>query len=89
MGLKLGRVLDAGLPTPRMLLAARVERGPDCMVYEQVAQITRTLLPLMEQTSVASREAVDIETLADRLREEALGATLIAPSLISAWTQRP
>jgi SAM-dependent methyltransferase len=90
MGLKLGRVFeDAGLPTPQMLLGARVERGPDAMVYDQLTQITRTLLPLMEQTGVASAEAVGIETMAARLREEALTsrATLVAPSLVAAWTR--
>jgi SAM-dependent methyltransferase len=92
MGLKLGRVFeDAGLPTPRMLLGARVERGPDSMAYDQVTQITRTLLPLMEKTGVATAEAVGIDTMAGRLREEALTqrATLVAPSLIGAWTRKP
>jgi SAM-dependent methyltransferase len=92
MGLKLGRVFeDAGLPTPRMLLGARVERGPDSMVYDQVTQITRTLLPLMEKTGVATAEAVGIDTMAGRLRDEALTrrATLVAPSLIAAWTRKP
>jgi predicted O-methyltransferase YrrM len=90
MGLKLGRVFeDAGLPTPQMLLGARVERGPDSMVYNLVTQITRTLLPLMERTGVATVEAVGIDTMADRLREEALAqrATLVPPSLIAAWTR--
>jgi hypothetical protein len=68
MGLKLGRVFeDAGLPTPQMLLGARVERGPDSMVYDQVTQITRTLLPLMEKTGVATAEAVGIDTMAGRV----------------------
>jgi SAM-dependent methyltransferase len=91
MGLKLGRVFeDAGLPTPRMLLGARVERGPDAMAYDQIMQITRTLLPLMERTGVATAEVIGIDTLADRLREEASArrATLVAPSLIAAWTRK-
>ena len=92
MGLKLGRVFeDAGLPTPQMLLGARVERGPDSMGYDQVTQITRTLLPLMKKTGVATAQAVGIDTMARSLREEALTrrATLVAPSLIAAWTQKP
>jgi len=91
MGLKLGRVFeDAGLPTPQMLLGARVERGPDAMVYDQLTQITRTLLPVMVQTGVASAEDVGIETMAARLREEALThrATMVAPSLVAAWTRK-
>jgi SAM-dependent methyltransferase len=90
MGVKLGRVFeDAGLPTPTMLLGARVERGHDAMTYEQIAEITRSLLLLMERTQVATAEAVAVDTLAARLREEAvaLRATLVSPSLIAAWTR--
>jgi len=92
MGLKLGRAFeDAGLPTPRMLLGARVERGPDSEAYHQVTEITRTLLPLMERTGVATADAVDIATLKSRLKEEALAlrATQVAPPLVGAWTRKP
>jgi len=91
MGLKLGRVFqEAGLPEPRMSLGARVERGPDSLVYDQITQLTRTLLPLMQRTGVASAEEVGIDTLAGRIREEAvaLNATLVSPSFIGAWTQK-
>ena len=91
MGPRLGRVFEAaGLPLPQMRLAARVERGPDAAVYQQIAGITRTLLPVMERTGVATAAEVDIETLADRLRQQAheQDATIIAPSLIAAWARR-
>ncbi len=86
-GLKRGRIFEeAGLPAPRMILGARVERGPDSPVYDQVTQVTRTLLPLMERTGVAGADEVGIETLTARLREEAVArdATLISPSFIGA-----
>jgi len=89
-GLQLGRLFrEAGLPEPRMILGARVERGPDSLIYDQITQITRTLLPLMQRTGVAAAEAVRIETLAGRIREQAvaLNAMLISPSLIGAWAQ--
>jgi hypothetical protein len=64
MGLKLGRIFqEAGLPEPRMSLGARVERGPDSLIYDQITQITRTLLPLMQRTGVARAEEVGIDTL--------------------------
>jgi SAM-dependent methyltransferase len=91
MGLRLGRVFeDAGLPAPRMLLGARVERGPDSPAYQQVADVTRTLLPLMEKTGVASVAEVGIDTLASRLRDEAvaLDATLVSPLLVGAWARK-
>ena len=82
---------QAGLPAPHMIQAARVESGPDAMIYEQAAQVTRTLLPLLERTGVATAEEIDIETLAARLRHEslALDATLVSPTLIGAWTRIP
>lgn len=89
-GLKLGQIFEAaGLPAPRMILGARVERGPDAAGYDQIAQITRTLLPAMERTGVATVAEVGIETLADRLRDEAiaLDATLVSPGFIGAWTR--
>ena len=54
-------------------------------------EITRTLLPLMELTGVATADEVDIDTLASRLKGEALElrATHVAPSLVGAWTRKP
>jgi ubiquinone/menaquinone biosynthesis C-methylase UbiE len=82
---------EAGLPTPQMILHARVERGPDSPIYHLVAQLTRVMLPLMQRTGVASAEEVGVETLAERMRAEALAldATLVYPALIGAWTRTP
>jgi SAM-dependent methyltransferase len=90
-GLKLGQIFeDAGLPAPVMIQGARVERGADSEIYNQIAQVSRALLPLMERTGVATAAEVDVNTLAARLREEALacGATIVAPPLIGAWTRK-
>ena len=89
-GLKLWRIFRAaGLPAPRMLQQARVEGGPDFPVYAQVAQMTRTLLPLMERTGLATATEVDVETLAVRLRHEAVqqDAVLVFPPLVGAWAR--
>jgi hypothetical protein len=91
VGLKLRRIFcEAGLPAPRMLQIARVEGGPDSPVYAQVAEITRTLLPLMERTGVATAADVDADTLAERLRAEAVahGAVVVFPPLIGAWVRK-
>jgi SAM-dependent methyltransferase len=91
-GLRLSHIFQAaGLPRPQMIQGARVESGPDAAVYRQLTEITRTLLPLMERTGVATRAEVDIETLADRLREQAAArdSTLISPAFIGAWARRP
>jgi hypothetical protein len=70
---------------------ARVEHGPDAEGYVWIAQLTRSLLPVMEKTGVATAEEVQVETLAARLREEALekDATLVLPPFVGAWTQLP
>ncbi len=58
-----------------MRLLARVERGVEAGAFEQVAQVTRTLVPVMEKTGVATAAEVDVDTLAARLRDEAMPAT--------------
>jgi ubiquinone/menaquinone biosynthesis C-methylase UbiE len=89
-GLKLPAIFrETGLPDPRLILGARVESAPHAAIYEVGVGITRTLLPVMQQTGVASAEEVGIETLAERVRDEAvaLDATLVSPSLIGAWAR--
>jgi ubiquinone/menaquinone biosynthesis C-methylase UbiE len=91
-GSRLAQIFEeAGLPAPRMVLHARVERGPDSPLYQFVAQMTRVMLPLMQRTGVATAEEVGVETLAERVREEAvaLDATLVTPPFIGAWTRIP
>ncbi|HET9913319.1 MAG TPA: hypothetical protein VFQ13_15595, partial [Anaerolineales bacterium] len=69
---------------------ARVERGPDSPVYDQPVMITRTLLPVMERTGIATAAEVDIDTLAARLREETLAhnSTIVSPAMIGAWAKK-
>ena len=90
-GLKLARIFqEAGLPRPQMIQGAQVESGPDSEVYSAITQLARTLLPLMERTGVATAAEVNIDTLADRLREEAvaINATWIYPPFIGAWARK-
>jgi len=91
-GRRLAQIFQAAdLPAPQMILHSRVERGPDSPIYDVAAQLTRTMLPLMQRTGVATPEEVGIETLASRIRAEAvaLNATLIFPALIGVWTRKP
>jgi len=82
---------EAGLSAPQMILHSRVERGPDSPIYHLMAQTSRVMLPLMQRTGVATAEEVGVETLAERVRTEAvaLGATLVTPPWIGAWTRTP
>jgi len=92
MGMRLARLYRAaGLPAPSMLGMSRIETGPDSPAYEYLAQTLRSLLPLIERTGVATKAEVDIETLADRLRDEGIvtGGVFHLPELVAAWTRRP
>ncbi len=80
----------AGLGTPELIGGCRVESGPDTGVYALVEELTRSLLPFMEKSGVATAKEVAVDTLAERLRREvvASGAVFVAPTLIGAWTRR-
>jgi cyclopropane fatty-acyl-phospholipid synthase-like methyltransferase len=89
-GLKLAQIfIEAGLPKPEMIQAARLGNGLDSPAYKQITEITRTLLPLMERVGVATAAEVDIDTLTERLGQEVVAnnATLVAPPLIGAWAR--
>ena len=87
-GLRLRQTLGAaGLAHPRAILGARVEGGPDSLVYAELVATTRDLLGDMERTGVAAPGEVAVETLAARLREEVVsaGATVTSAHYIGAW----
>ncbi|OUC05331.1 hypothetical protein RY27_27950, partial [Litorilinea aerophila] len=81
------RAQSAGLPGAQTMAMLRYENGPDSAIYAWIEQLTRTLLPLMQQTGVATAEEVQVDTLAGRMRQEAVekGCTLITPPLVAAW----
>ena len=91
MGSKLHQAyLDAGLPNPQLRLDAPVGGGEDWPGYAYVADTVRSLLPMLEQMGLVSAEDVDVETLADRLRAEALelrGVQML-PIVMGAWARK-
>lgn len=90
MGSKLLRAfLDAGLPRPAMIASCRVESGPDSFVYDHHASLVRSLLPLSERIGVTTALEVEIDTLADRLRGEAvqLEQVTFESRMVGAWCQ--
>jgi SAM-dependent methyltransferase len=90
MGLGLFRTfIEAGLPPPQMIMGARVEGSSDSLGYQIVAQVVKSLLPVMEKLGVANEKEIQIETLAQRLRDEVIsrGAVIVLPPLVGAWTR--
>lgn len=90
MGLDLYTVfLDAGLPAPHMCGETTLMRGPDRIWYDWGAETARGLLPLILKFGLATAEEVSIDTLAERIRDEAVSQRLVlrGPDVISAWTR--
>jgi ubiquinone/menaquinone biosynthesis C-methylase UbiE len=81
----------AGLPMPQMIAAARVEGGPHSPVYDYLASVLRSLLPVLEHAGIATGPDVEIDDMAERLRNEAIaqGACIGPPPLVGAWVQLP
>ena len=87
MGLRLRRTfVDAGLPTPRLEVQARVEGGPDSPFYGYITQSLRSMLPLAKGLSAGAPQVADIDDLEKQLRGEIVagGGVLMSPLLVGA-----
>lgn len=90
MGLRLAQTFrQAQLPAPRMIAHARIGTAADVALFQQLAGITRTLLPAMEKHGIATAAEVDVDTLATRLQQavQDADATVVAPLFIGAWAR--
>lgn len=81
---------DAGLPEPEMNLCSPVGGGPDWPGYEHAAESLRSMLPLIVKLDVATEVEVEIDTLAQRLRDETVASDGVvkAPDLLGAWARK-
>jgi len=86
-----GSYLTAGLPAPTMREEAIVGGGPGFAGYAWLAGIARSLGPLMDKLEIASTRQLDLDTLAERVRDDAVtrGAVVWGPALIDAYARRP
>lgn len=93
MGTKLfSTFLDAGLPPPNMVASTPVVAGPTAAVgYEYLVGVLRSLLPLIERRGLADVSEIDIDTLAGRLRDDAVANARVAfrPRVVGAWARLP
>jgi ubiquinone/menaquinone biosynthesis C-methylase UbiE len=83
--------LAAGLPRPEMIAGQRVDSGPDSLAYTYLAATVRSLLPVIERGNIATTDEVGIDTLAERLRDEAISGGLVnyLPRMVGAWARVP
>jgi ubiquinone/menaquinone biosynthesis C-methylase UbiE len=82
--------MSAGLTEPTMADFSHIG-GPSWPGFEIMAGLIRSSLPLIEKFSIASAEEIDIDTLAKRLRAEAVATGSLARSLtiVGAWARKP
>jgi 2-polyprenyl-3-methyl-5-hydroxy-6-metoxy-1,4-benzoquinol methylase len=81
----------AGLPAPQLLSAARAVGGDCPEVCAWLAGTLASLLPLAEKLGVATRDEVQIESLASRLGAELVagGGAVHTPVFVGAWARMP
>jgi SAM-dependent methyltransferase len=79
----------AGLPAPHMSYEASIGADADWLGFEMRAEDVRMFLPLIQRFGLATAEEIDIDTLADRLREEIMrhGGAAHLPVVVSAWAR--
>jgi SAM-dependent methyltransferase len=82
--------LAAGLPGPSMRMDALIGGGPQCPLYEIVAELIQSLLPAMEKLKIANAAEVGSSTLAQRMRDEvvALKGVVLSAGFIGAWSRK-
>ena len=82
---------SAGLSAPKLTLEMLVDCSPDSEIYQFVADTVRSLLPTLERLGVIASAHVQVDTLAERLREEqaALGSAVGVMPLMGAWCRKP
>lgn len=73
-----------------MVMSSRVEGRADSAAFDGMADVVRSLLPAMERFGIARADEVQIDSLAQRVRDEVLGVggVLVYPPLVGAWSRR-
>ena len=72
-----------------MIMGARVEGSSDSLVPSDRREVREKFAAGMKKLGIANEKEVQIETLAQRLRDEVIsrGAVIVLPPLVGAWTR--
>ena len=92
MGPRLSQVFTAaGLPYPNLLHESLAGGGPDFGGYAWMAGLARGLAPVMSKLGVVQPEELQLETLADRLRDDTVSqdAVVWTPPFVGAYGKTP
>jgi ubiquinone/menaquinone biosynthesis C-methylase UbiE len=92
IGMQLPHLMqDAGLPPPECRAESAIDGGPHSPLCKWWAETIRSLLPRMEALGIATAAEMDVDTLEERLRQEALDTRGFAVSspMIGAFARKP
>jgi hypothetical protein len=92
MGPRLFQVfVAAGLPYPTLIQESLAGGGPDFGGYGWMAGLARGLAPVMTRLAVADVEELQLDTLADRLRDDTVSrqAVIWSPPFVGAYGHTP
>jgi SAM-dependent methyltransferase len=92
MGFKLfPTYVAAGLPGPELHGETILGGGSDFAGYAYLAGIFRSILPLMERFGISTASAVEVDTLAERLREESVtnGSVIALQMAVGGFARKP
>lgn len=83
--------LDSGLPAPGMRMDAVVSGEAESPVYDLLAEAVRSLVPTLLKLNIVSPAHVQIDSLADRIRQEVVArrAVVVSYGLVGAWARKP
>jgi 2-polyprenyl-3-methyl-5-hydroxy-6-metoxy-1,4-benzoquinol methylase len=91
IGLRLPFIFaSAGLSAPKLTFEMLLDCSSDFEICQFVAETVRSLLPRLEQLGIVTSARVQIDTLAERLRQEQaeLGSVVGVMPLMGAWCRK-
>ncbi len=91
IGVSIGRVFNEAGLSPSLVGATRMEQGGGGFCPTWLATTIRSLAPTMIKVGVATEAEIEIDTLDQRIREEAdaANALLLGPLMVGAWAIKP
>lgn len=91
IGVSLGQVFEAAGLTPSLIGATRMEQGGGGFCPTWLVTTIRSLAPAMVKTQVATEAEIGVDTLDQRIRQEAdaANALLLGPLMVGAWAVKP
>ena len=83
-------LVEAGFSHPDCRAEYPLDGGPESPFYEWLAEALRSILPKAAELGLVDPDAIDIDTLADRLREETVArkGAIIAPMMVAAFARK-